>query len=174
MLGGAVAWLWTGKEFSWPHNVRGVRRISLVRAQRTVDLHCCCSGSQSCLTLCDPMDCSTPGFPVPHCLPDCAQTHVRWVTDATQPPHPLSLSGLLPSVFPSVRVFSNESKGSSVQSVSFSVSTFTAYLGLISFRVYWFDLKRVFSSATVWKYQFFSSQPSWAISHIHSWLLEKP
>ena len=64
--------------------------------------------SQSCLTLCDPMDCSTPGFPVFHHFPELAQTHVHWVSDATQPPscHPLLL---LPSVFPIVRVCSNES-----------------------------------------------------------------
>ena len=52
----------------------------------------CCSGSQSCPTLCDPMDCSTPGFPVLHCLPEFAQTHVHWVRDTTEPSHPLSPS----------------------------------------------------------------------------------
>ena len=50
-----------------------------------------CSIAQSCLTLCDPMDCSTPGFPVLHCLPGFAQTHVRWVDHAIQPSHLLSL-----------------------------------------------------------------------------------
>ena len=48
------------------------------------------SVAQSCLTLCDPMDCSTPGFPVHHLLPDLAQTHVHQVHDAIQPSHPLS------------------------------------------------------------------------------------
>ena len=48
------------------------------------------SVAQSCLTLCDPMDCSTPGFPVHHQLPELAQTHVHWVGDAIQPSHPLS------------------------------------------------------------------------------------
>ena len=47
------------------------------------------SVAQSCLTLCDPMDCSTPGFPVHHQLPELAQTHVYWVGDAIQPSHPL-------------------------------------------------------------------------------------
>ena len=67
------------------------------------------SVAQSCLTLCDPMDCSTPGFPVHHQLPELAQTHVHRVGDAIQPFHPLS------SPFPptcnlsSIRVFSNES-----------------------------------------------------------------
>ena len=49
----------------------------------------CCSVAHSCLTLCDPMDCSTPGFPVPHHLSEFAQTHVRWVSDAIQLSHPL-------------------------------------------------------------------------------------
>ena len=43
-----------------------------------------------CLTLCDPMDCSTPGFPVLHCLPEFAQVHIHWIGDAIQPSHPLS------------------------------------------------------------------------------------
>ena len=50
---------------------------------------CCCSVTQSCPTLCDPMDYSMPGFPVLHCLPELAQTHVHWVGDAIQPSHPL-------------------------------------------------------------------------------------
>ena len=52
------------------------------------------SVAQSCPTLCDPMDCSTPGFPVLHYLPEFAQTHVLWVDDAIQPSHPLSLPSL--------------------------------------------------------------------------------
>ena len=48
------------------------------------------SVAQSCLTLCDPMDCSTPGFPVHHQLLEFIQTHVHWVGDAIQPSHPLS------------------------------------------------------------------------------------
>ena len=51
--------------------------------------HCCCSVAQSCLTLCDPIDCSTLGLPVLHHLPELAQTHVHWVSDAIQPSHPL-------------------------------------------------------------------------------------
>ena len=49
----------------------------------------CCSVAQLFLTLCDPKDCSTPGFPVLHYLPEFAQTHVHWVHDAIQPSHPL-------------------------------------------------------------------------------------
>ena len=48
------------------------------------------SVAQSSLTLCNPMDCSTPGFPVHHQLPELTQTYVHWVSDAIQPSHPLS------------------------------------------------------------------------------------
>ena len=48
-----------------------------------------CSVAKSCPTLCNPMDCSTLGFPVLHCLLEFAQTHVHWVSDAIQPSHPL-------------------------------------------------------------------------------------
>ena len=51
-------------------------------------LICCCSVAQSCLTPCDPMDCSTPGFPVLHCLPEFAQTHVHCVDGIIQPSTP--------------------------------------------------------------------------------------
>ena len=50
---------------------------------------CCCSVTKLCPSLCYPMDCSTPGFPVLHHLPECAQTHVHWFGDASQPSHPL-------------------------------------------------------------------------------------
>ena len=51
--------------------------------------NCCCSVAKWCPTLCNPMDCSTPGFPVLHYLPEFAQTHVHWAGDIIQPPHPL-------------------------------------------------------------------------------------
>ena len=51
---------------------------------------CYCSVAKLCLTLCNPMDCSTPGLPVPYHLLEFAQTHVHWVGDAIQPSHPLS------------------------------------------------------------------------------------
>ena len=57
-------------------------------------LVCCCSIDKLCPTLCDPMDCSTPGFPVLHYLPEFVQSHVCWVDDAIQPSHPLSLLSL--------------------------------------------------------------------------------
>ena len=50
----------------------------------------CCSVTKLCPPICHPMDCSMPGFPVLHCLPELAQTHVHWVSDAIQPSHSLS------------------------------------------------------------------------------------
>ena len=68
--------------------------------------HCCFSVTQSCLTLCDPMGCSTPGFPVHHQLLELAQTHVLWVSDAIQPSHPLfSPCSSYPQSFPATESF---------------------------------------------------------------------
>ena len=107
----------------------------------------CCSVAQSCLTLCNPMDCSTPGFPVILYLPEFAQTHVHWIDDAIQPSHPLSSLSPPTSVFPSIRVFSNESacpiRWPNYWSFSFSISPSEEYSGLISFRIDWFDLLAV-------------------------------
>ena len=92
--------------------------------------HCCC------LVTLLPMDCSRPGFPVLHYLPEFAQTHVHWVDDAIQPCHPLSPLLLLPSLFPSIRVFSNMSilhiRWPKYWSFSFSISPSNEYSGLIS------------------------------------------
>ena len=100
------------------------------------------SVTQSCLTLRDPVDCSTLGFPVYHQLPELSQTHVHWVGDAIQPSHPLS--SLLPSIFPSSRVFSKESvlrvRWPKYWSFSFSISPSNEYWGLISLRMDWLDL----------------------------------
>jgi len=90
-----------------------------------------------------PVDCNTPGFPVLHYLPGLAQTHVHWVCDAIQTSYPLSPPLLLPSIFPSIRVFSNESalclRWLKYWSFSFSISTSKDYSGLISFTIDWFD-----------------------------------
>ena len=100
--------------------------------------------AQSCLTLCGPMDCSTPGFPVHHQLPELAQTHVRWVGDAIQPSHLCRPLLLLPSIFSSIRVFYKESalciRWPKYWSFSFSISPSREYSGLIPFRFDWFDL----------------------------------
>ena len=105
------------------------------------------SVTQSCPTLCDPINHSTPGLPVHHQLPESTQTHVRWVGDAIQPSHPLSSPLLLPSIFPSIRVFSNESalcnRWPKCWSFSFNISPSNEHPGLISFRRDWLDLLAV-------------------------------
>ena len=143
------------------------------------------SVTQLCLTLCDLMDCSTPGLPVHHQLLEFTQTHVHWVGDAIQPSHPLS--SLSPPTFnlSHIRVFSNESvlpSGGQSIGVSASASVLPKNtqdwcpLGCTS----WIFLQskgfsRVFSDTTVQKRQFFCAQPSlWFNSHIHTWLPEKP
>ena len=102
------------------------------------------SVAQSCLTLCHSMDCNTPGLLVHHQLPESTQTHVHWVGDAIQHLilcHPLLL---LPSIFPSIRVFSNESalriRWPKYWSFSLSISPSNEHPGLISFRMDWLDL----------------------------------
>ena len=97
------------------------------------------SVAQPCPTLPDPMDCSTPGSPVHHQHPKLTQTHGHRVGDAIQPSHPLSPLLLLLSIFPSIRIFSNESvlrirwpKGWSFSS---NISPSNAYSRLISFRI---------------------------------------
>ena len=103
--------------------------------------------AQLCPTLCNPMDCSTPGFPVHHQLPEFVQTHVQQVRDPIQPSCPLSSPLLLPSIFPSIRVFSNESvlciRWPKYWSFSFSISPSNEYSGLISIRMDWLDLLAV-------------------------------
>ena len=104
------------------------------------------SVTQSCLTLCDPMDCNTPGFPVHRQLPELVQTHVHWVGDAIQTSYPLvshspafNLSqhqGFFQWVSSSYQVAKN-------WSFSFSISPSNEYSGLISFRIDWFSLLAV-------------------------------
>ena len=88
------------------------------------------------------MDCSTPGFPVLHHLPELAQSHVHRVSDAIQPFHLLSPLLIQPSIFPSIRVFSKESPVHIrwPKYWSFSISSSNEYSGLISFRIDQFDL----------------------------------
>ena len=97
--------------------------------------------------LCDPMNCSMPGFSVLPYLPEFAQTHVHWVSDSIQPSHPFLPLLLLPSIFPSIRVFFRElalhTRWPKYWSFSFSTSPSNEYSRLISFRIYWFDLLSV-------------------------------
>ena len=108
---------------------------------------CCRSVAQLCPTLCNPMNHSTPGFPVLQHLPIPAQTHVRRVGDATQPSHPLS------SPFPPAFNLSQHQglfqwvsslhQVAKVLELHFSISPSSEYSGLISFRIDWFDLLAV-------------------------------
>ena len=105
---------------------------------------CVYSVPESCLTRCDPMDCSMPGLPDPHHLLEFAQVHVHRIGDAIQPSHPLSPSSPLPSIFPNIKVFSSESAVCiSGQSIGASASALPMSIGLISFRIDWFDLLAV-------------------------------
>ena len=145
----------------------------------------CSSVARLCLTLSDPTDCSTPHFPVLYHVPELAQSYVHWVGDAIQPSHPLLSPLFLPSIFPSIRVFSKSrlfaSGGQSVgASASASVlpKSFHGWFplgltGLISGQLK--GLSKVFSNTTGQKHQFSTAQPSlWSNSHNRTWPLEKP
>ena len=103
--------------------------------------------SQSCLTLCNPMNRSTPGLPVHHQLPEFTQTHVHWVGDAIQPSHPLSAPSP-PALNPSqhqglfkwvvLRI-----RWPKYWSFSFIISPINEHPGLISFRMHWLNLLAV-------------------------------
>ena len=105
------------------------------------------SVTESCLTLCDPMNRSTPGLPVHHQLLEFTQTHVHRVSNAIQPSHPLSSPSPLAPIPPSIRVFSNEStlwtRWPKYWSFSFSIIPSKEIPGLISFRMDWLDLLAV-------------------------------
>ena len=128
--------------------------------------------TQSCLTLCDTMNRSTPGLPVYHQLPEFTQTHVHWVGDAIQPSHPLSSPSPPARLNPSQHqgLFKWVSSSHEVaQSIGVSVSASVlpvntqdwsplGWTGWISLQSK--GLSRVFSNTTVQKHQFFSAQPS--------------
>ena len=102
---------------------------------------------QLCWALCDLMNRNTPGHPAHHQLPESTQTHVHQVGDAIQPSHPCRPLFLLPSIFPSIRVFSNESAHRitwpKYWSFSFNISPSNEHPGLISFRMDWWYLLAV-------------------------------
>ena len=147
------------------------------------------SHTQSCPTLCDAMNHSTPGLPVHHQLLESTQTYVHWVGDAIQPSYALS-SPSSPALNLSQHqglfkwVSSFELTASSDQSIGVSASTsvlpmntqdwsplgWTGWIFLQSK-----GLSRVFSNTAVQKHQFFCAQlSSQSNSHIHTWPLEKP
>ena len=109
-------------------------------------------------TLCNPMDCSTPGLPVHHQLPELIQTHVHWVSDTIQPLILCRFLLVLPSIFPSISIFSSELSASGGQSTGASASASVLPMniqdrfplgltGLISLQSK--GLSRVFSNTTV-------------------------
>ena len=148
-------------------------------------LNCCSSVTQSCPTLCDPMDCSTPGLPVLHHLPEFAQVHIPCIGDAIQPSPPLipsSPSALyLPQhqgLFQRVICSHQMTKLLELQSASvlpvniqgWSPFRLTGLISLLSE-----GLSGAFSSTTVWRHQFFGARPSLrSSSHNHTWPLGRP
>ena len=110
---------------------------------------CCCSVTQSCLTLCNPMNCSTPGFPVLHSLPllELMSSESLMPSNHLILCHPLLP---MPSIFPIIRVFPNESvlpiRWPKYWSFSFSISPSNKESGLISFRIDWFSLLAVWGT----------------------------
>ena len=126
------------------------------------------SVAQSCPTLCDPMDCSTPGLPVHHQLPKLAQTHVHWVGDVIQPSHPsFPFSSRLQSYPASGPFLMSQFLAWGGQSIEVSASAsvlpgniqdwsplgWTGWISLQSKGLSW-----VFSNTTVQKHQFFGAQ----------------
>ena len=131
-------------------------------------LHQFSSVTQSCPILCDPMDCSTPGLPVHHQLPEFTQTHVHWVGDAIQPSHPLSSpappafnlsqhQGLFHWVRSSHQV-AEVSASASVLPMNIQDWFPLGWTGWISLQSK--GLSREFSNTTVQKHQFFGAQLS--------------
>ena len=113
-------------------------------------IFCCCSVSQSCPILCDPMDCSTPGTSPPCPSPSPGVCSKLVSIESVMPYNHLILCHpllLLPSIFPNIRVFSNESvlhvRWPKYWSLSFNSSPSNEYSGLISFRTDWLDLRAV-------------------------------
>ena len=143
------------------------------------------SVTQLCLTLCTPLDCSTPGLSVSHQLLELAQTNVHWVSDAIQPSHPLlspsppafNLSqhqGLFQWVSSLHQVAKRFGVSASASALAMNIQDRfpLGWTGLISVQSK--GLSRVFSNTTVQKHQFFGAQLSlWSNSYIHTWLLEK-
>ena len=145
------------------------------------------SVAQSCPTLCDPMNCSTPGLPVHHQLLEFTQTHIHWVGDAIQPSHPLLSPSPAPNPplprasesFPVSQLFASSGQSTRVSALASVLPKNTqdrsplGWTGWISLQSK--GLSRVFSNTTVQKHQFFGAQlSSQSNSHIHTWPLEKP
>ena len=132
------------------------------------------SVTQSCPTLCNPMDCSMPGFPVHHQLPELTQTHVHWVSDPIQPSHPLSS--------PSPRAFSLSQHQGLHQMAKVSVLPMniqdwfplgcTGWISLQSKELSKSLLQHHSSKASILRHSDFFIVHTWL--YIHTWPLEKP
>ena len=174
-----------GREIWWRMDTCICMAESLCCACETITtllFGCCCLVTKSCPALCDPMDCSTPGFPVLHYLPEFAQTHVPRVGDAIQLSHPCSPpsptafnlyqhQGLFQWVNSShqvAKVLELQLQHQSLQWVFRIIFLF--FLGLTGLTsMLSGGLSRVFFGTTIQKHQFFSVQPSlWSKSHIPS------
>ena len=175
----SVSMCWINEEIHYRCGPgRSMHSSNLMISKNTLLLS---SVAKSCLTLCNPMDCSMPGFPVFHYLLEFAQIHVHWVGDAIQPSHPPS-----PPSPPALNLSQHQGRlfASGGQSIGVSASASVFPMNIQD----WFPLEltglttvlskgfsRVFSSTTVQKKQFFSAQPALCSnSHTHTWLLEKP
>ena len=145
----------------------------------------CLSFTKSRPILCDPMDCSTLGFPILHYFPELAHIHVHWLSDALYPSLLLLPSSLFAfnlsqhqALFQWVGSLYQETKALAIDRASASPSVLPVNTQeFISFRIDWFELLAVqgLSSTIIRRHQFFSTQPSLrSNSHIHTWLLEKP
>ena len=142
--------------------------------------------SCSVVSDCDPVDCSMPGFPVHHHLPELVETHVHRDSDAIQPSHTLSSPSPTALNLSKHEVFFPLSQffPSGGQSIGASASASVLPMNIQDWipleLTVWITLKskglsRVFSNNIVQKHQFVVTQLSlWANSHIHTWLLEKP
>ena len=154
----------------------------------TVVIHRCTSVqfsslAQSCLTLCNPMNHSTPGLPVHHQLPEFTQNQVHRVSDAIHPSHPLSSpSPPAPNPsqhqsFPMSQLFTRGGQSTGVSALALLLPKNTQDWSPLQWTGWIFlqskGLLRVFSNTTVQKHQFFGAQLfSQSNSHIHTWLLE--
>ena len=159
------------------HNEQGPWRNCPENKRGKRECPCYCSVAQPCLTLCNPMDCSSPGLPVHHQLPEFTQTHVHCVSDAIHPVIPFSshlqsfpASGSLPM---------NQLCASGGQSIRASASVLSmnihhwfplGWTGWISLQSK--GLWRVFSNTTVQKHQFFALSLLYGPTYIFTWLLE--
>ena len=185
----SVIYFFTPKYFSFSlKRNKGMpihKRVQLFNWEYLIAIQFSSVVAQSWLTLCDPMNSSTPGHPIQHQLPEFTQTHVHWVSDAIQTSHPLLIPFSRLQSFPaSGTCHMSHLFASGGQSIGVSASTSvlpmniqdwfpSGWTGWISLQSK--GLSRVFSNIAVQKHQFFCAQlSSQSNSYIHTWRLEKP